>query len=103
MSYKSPVLSVIQEIYPGYHPLVAIAQIAHSMDRDVDARLRFDCHKTIAKYVEPELKSLEIKGQIEETRQVRVSLFSDDDIEDAEFTEPLKLTGELIDRGISDY
>lgn len=28
-------------------------------DADADLRLRFDCHKAIAKYIEPELRSVE--------------------------------------------
>lgn len=81
---KSPILSLIQERYPGYHPLVAIADIAHSTAIDVDSRLRFDCHKAIAKYIEPELKSIEVKGQIDEVRHVRVSLFEPESVVEGE-------------------
>lgn len=89
---KSHVLSAIQMHYPDYHPLVAIAHLAHSNDADVDARLKFDCHRTIAKYVEPELKSLEVKGTIGEHRRVTVSLFDENaEVADAEIVQPKQL------------
>ena len=43
-----------------YHPLVSILEIS---DRTEDDRLAFDCHKTIAKYVESERRSIDIKSQ----------------------------------------
>lgn len=46
---------------PEYHPLVAIKNIA---DRaGTEDRLEFDCHRTIAKYVEAERKSIDIKTE----------------------------------------
>jgi len=82
MNKNSSVLMAIQQFYPGYHPLISIAQIAHSTS--ADPRLQFECHKTIAKYVEPELKSLEVRGTIEDVRRVSVSLFDDHDVLDVE-------------------
>jgi len=43
-----------------YHPLVSIHKITR--ETATDARLSYDCHKTIAKYVESERKSVEIKS-----------------------------------------
>ena len=51
------ILSLLQEKYPGYHPVMGIAKIAHSTD---DEQLEFNCHKAQARYVEPELKSVEV-------------------------------------------
>jgi len=51
------VLQLLQAEYPSYHPLIAVAKLAHSTD---DERLEFDCHKTLSRYVEPELKSVEV-------------------------------------------
>jgi len=51
------VLELLQEKYPEYHPLIAVAKLAHSTE---DERLEFDCHKTLSRYVEPELKSVEV-------------------------------------------
>lgn len=98
MQPKSQVLEAIRQFYPDYHPLVSIAHLAH--DDFSDPRLRFECHKTIAKYVEPELKSLEVKGTFTETRRVSVSLFDgSDDIVDGELIEasPAKLVNSVID------
>ncbi len=51
------VLSLLNSEFPGYHPIIGIARIAHTTE---DEKLRFDCHKALARYVEPELKSVEI-------------------------------------------
>lgn len=77
---SSALLAAIQEKYPNYHPLIAIAEIAHSEGASLD--LQFMCHKAIAKYVEPELKAVEVKVEGNQQSVVRVSLF--DDISDAE-------------------
>lgn len=66
-------LGMIQKEFPSYHPLVSMARIAHHGDADL--KLQFECHKTIAKYVEPELKSIEVKGEITGRHRVSVSLF----------------------------
>lgn len=95
MESKSQVLDVIRQFYPDYHPLVSIAHIAH--DTVSDPRLRFDCHRVIAKYVEPELKSLEVRGTFTETRRVSVSLFDESEILDATLVEPARLVNQAID------
>lgn len=70
---REVLLGMLQKEFPGYHPLISIARIAHQGDADL--KLQFDCHKTIAKYVEPEIKSIEVKGEISGRHQVSVSLF----------------------------
>lgn len=95
MESKSQVLNSIRRFYPDYHPLVAIAHIAH--DAVSDPRLKFDCHRVIAKYVEPELKSLEVRGTFTETRRVSVSLFDESEITDAVLVEPARLVDQAID------
>jgi len=94
---KSQVLNMIRRSYPDYHPLVSIAHLAH--DAQSDPRLRFDCHRVIAKYVEPELKSLEVRGSFTETRRVSVSLFDESEITDAVLVEPAR----LVDQAINAY
>jgi hypothetical protein len=74
-------LDLIQREFPNYHPLLSIARIAHSVDASL--ALQFEAHKTVAKYVESELKSVEHKGAIENRHNVRVSLF---DPIDGEYT-----------------
>ena len=70
---RERILAMIQDHHPGYHPLMAIAEIAN--DKDQDVRVRLSCHQTIVKYVESELKSVEVKAEITEERRVIVSLF----------------------------
>jgi hypothetical protein len=79
-SRSSTLLAAIQEQFPNYHPLIAIAQIAHSDMADLE--LQFQCHKTIAKYIEPELKAVEVKSDANDHSVIRVSLF--EDVSDAE-------------------
>lgn len=97
MSSKSHVLDAIRQHYPEYHPLVSIAHLAH--DVTSDPRLKFDCHRVIAKYVEPELKSLEVRGSFTETRRVSVSLFEESEIIDAVIVEPAR----LVDQAVNAY
>lgn len=70
---RDALLGMLQKEFPNYHPLISIARIAHHGDADL--KLQFECHKTIAKYVEPELKSIEVKGEINGRHRVSVSLF----------------------------
>jgi len=60
-------------------------------------RLQFECHKTIVKYIEPELKSVEVKSDVKEDKTVRVSLF---DVEDANV---LSETAKPIDLALSNW
>lgn len=80
---SSLILAAIQEKFPNYHPLIAIAEIAHNTDANLE--LQFNCHKTIAKYIEPELKAVEIKTDGSGLPVIRVSLF--EDIQDAEIVQ----------------
>lgn len=70
------VLALVRTKFPQYHPIMAIAEMAHETNID-DPRLKLDCHKTILRYVMPELKSVEVKAEIKETRRVIVSMFDD--------------------------
>ena len=76
---SSALVSMLHAEFPNYHPLLSIARIAHHQDADL--KLQFECHKTIAKYLEPELKSVEVKGDMREEKVVRVSLFDVEDVE----------------------
>ena len=72
-SRRDVLLDMLRQEFPAYHPLVSIARIAHHGDADL--KLQFECHRTIAKYIEPELKSLEVRGEINNRHRVSVSLF----------------------------
>jgi len=80
----SVLLTEIRKKYPNYHPILAIVDIAH--DEKADLQLQFDCHKVVAKYIEPELKSIEVKADFKQHQTVRVSLFSESP-EEVPFTE----------------
>jgi hypothetical protein len=54
------ILEMLQKEEENYHPLVAIHRISAKTE---DQRLAFDCHRTIAKYVEAERKSIDIKTE----------------------------------------
>ena len=41
--------------YPDYDPLIALAEIA--LDHSNDLSVRIDCHKTIAAYVHPKMRT----------------------------------------------
>lgn len=63
------VLELLQSEYPQYHPLIAVARLAHSTEDD---RLEFDCHKVLAEFVEPKLKSVEVIQTMPDDAQLRV-------------------------------
>ena len=81
----SALLAEIRRKYPNYHPVLAIVDIAH--DEKSSLELQFNCHKTVAKYIEPELKSIEVKGDFKTQQSVTVSLFSDPEPTTVEFSE----------------
>lgn len=56
--------------YPAYHPVLALAEIANDPGNDVTIRLQ--ANKEVAKYICPQLKSIEVKEQAEEVRIVVV-------------------------------
>jgi hypothetical protein len=59
----SRILNMLQEVEPGYHPLVSILKIARSPEAREDLRLQMDCHSKIAKYVEAERRSIDVKTE----------------------------------------
>lgn len=88
-------LNAIRTKYPGYHPILAMADIAHEQDASPD--LKFNCHKTIAKYILPELKSVEVNMRTEQERRVTVSLFDEPQmIQDAEIIGETIIEAEVL-------
>ena len=75
-------LELIQRHHPGYHPLIALARMAHSTDVIADPKLEFEIHKAILPYVAPKLSSVEIKAEVSEERRVIVSLFEQQQLPD---------------------
>jgi len=75
VSSGNSIMAMINEHYPAYHPLLSIAHLAH--DPDMDLKGQLDCHKTIAKYVATELRSIDVRQTVTDSRRVIVSLFDD--------------------------
>lgn len=71
-SASDRMLALIRSEFPGYHPVVSIARIAHSTG---DERIELDCHKTIASFITPTLRAVEVRAQVETQRRVIVELF----------------------------
>ena len=67
-------LAMIRARYPEYHPVMAVADLAHSSE---DEKIQLACHQTVAKYVVPELKSIQIEARMETHRRVTVELFQE--------------------------
>jgi len=57
------ILDLIRVKYPNYHPLLSLAEIAH--DNDANLKLKAECHTTIARYTESQLKSMEVKAEVD--------------------------------------
>lgn len=55
-------LSLIQDKYPGYHPIVHAADIAHDIDAPITVHM--DAVKTMLKYTTPDVKSIDISARI---------------------------------------
>lgn len=74
----SMLLAEIRKKYPNYHPVIAMVDIAH--DEDASLELQYNCHKTVAKYIEPELKNVEVKQDLRTLTTVRVSMFDEAEV-----------------------
>jgi len=58
---------------PTYHPIVAMFEM--SKDEKLDPILRFNAYKEVAKYFEPQLKAIELKGTIDTTETITVEFY----------------------------
>ena len=56
----SELLDSIAEKYPGYCPVLSMIELAIDPSTPIDVKL--DCHKQIAPYLRPKLKSIEVSG-----------------------------------------
>lgn len=75
-------LALIQSEFKDYHPLTALARLAHRPDVTTDPKLELAVHATILPYVQPKLSQAEVKVDVGVERRVVISLF-DEDIVDA--------------------
>lgn len=70
-------LELVQREFPQYHPLMALARLAHRSDVVEDPKLELAVHQTILPYVQPKLSSVEVKADLSSHRRVVVTLFED--------------------------
>lgn len=78
-------LRMITAQYPNYHPLMSIVKIAHDAEAMLSEEglpapnlsLALRAHETVLKYVEPELKSVDVKIEKKDTRTINVRLFEE--------------------------
>lgn len=75
-------LKLVQRHYPDYHPLIALARLAHDQRVLQDAKLELEVHKTILPYVQPRLSNVEVKAEVDTTRRVVITLFDEELVED---------------------
>lgn len=75
-------LALIQAEFKDYHPLTALARLAHKDEVKLDPKLELAVHATILPYVQPKLSQSEVKVDVGVERRVVISLF-DEEITDA--------------------
>lgn len=54
------ILSTLQGKFPGYDPLIALAEYAH--DNELPVELRERCHRELATYIHPKRKPVDEAG-----------------------------------------
>lgn len=79
-------LDIVQREYANYHPLAALARMAHHPGVTCDPKLELEVHKAILPYVAPKLASQEVKLSALDDRRVVVTLFEDARLEDGRTT-----------------
>ncbi len=78
-------LSLLHLRNPQYHPIISIHEISEIASEVGDLKLAFECHRTMLKYIEPELKSVDVKVTNPADNAIRVTLF--DEVESVPFDE----------------
>lgn len=81
-SASEAALRLVRSDFPDYHPLIALARLAHRSDVIDDPRLELEVHKTILPYVAPRLASAEEPNGSDDDRSIVVTLFDDAELED---------------------
>ena len=64
---RRQLIALLQEKYPGYDPVLSMADMA--MDKDNSIELRASMHKEVAQYLRPKLRAIELQleGQVNAT------------------------------------
>jgi hypothetical protein len=70
---EKKLLKMMQGKYPGFHPAMILADLAN--DEDGDVSIRLNAAKSLLPYIEPQLKSLEVYGNVKHDHgQLKVSI-----------------------------
>ena len=54
---KQALRELLSSLYPDYDPILAMVEMAN--DEALEPSMRLDCHKTIANYIHPKMRSIE--------------------------------------------
>ena len=54
---RAALLAKLEDSFPAYDPLLALVEIAQ--DPKTDLSMRVDCHKTLASYIYPKMRTAE--------------------------------------------
>ena len=54
---RTALLAKLDDSFPNYDPLLALVELAQ--DGSVDLSVRLDCHKTLANYLYPKMRSVD--------------------------------------------
>ena len=54
---RTALLAKLDEAFPSYDPLLALVEIAQ--DTETDLSMRVECHKTLASYIYPKMRTVE--------------------------------------------
>ena len=54
---RAALMAKLDDAFPSYDPLLALVEIAQ--DPETDLTMRVDCHKTLASYIYPKMRTVE--------------------------------------------
>ena len=54
---RAALIAKLDDAFPSYDPLLALVEIAQ--DPETDQSMRVDCHKTLASYIYPKMRTAE--------------------------------------------
>ena len=57
---RAALMAKLDNAFPSYDPLLALVEIAQ--DPETDLSMRVDCHKTLASYIYPKMRTAEPVG-----------------------------------------
>ena len=80
---RKDLVELLNDKYPNYNPVIALAVIANTSKSEL---LRFQAHKEVAKYIAPQLKSIEFKEkeEIAPEEKMDLSTLTNDELKEFE-------------------